>query len=208
MDTSIPGSAEREARLQQILQQDLGPGENIVWSGQPDPTIVFSPQDLFLVPFSLMWGGFALFWEAGVLGIFSKGVGAVGIGSFFVLWGIPFVVVGQYLIWGRFLYKRWMKRRTLYAVTTKRVVVVAEGRSLRINSLFLSQLLSVSRSRKSNGAGSITFGGGGVMSLLSGSAMYANTGMDFFARSGGLAFYDIRDVDNVYRHIQAQRGNP
>jgi hypothetical protein len=200
---------EREARLRQYLEQELAPGESIRWSGQPDPALLFSSQDIFLVPFSLLWGGFALFWESGVLGIFDKGGAGVGIGSFFVLWGIPFVVIGQYFIWGRFVYKRWMKRRTLYAVTDKRVVVIADGRTLRTNSLFISQLPSVSRSRRGNGSGSITFGGGGIMSLMNGSAMYANTGMDFFARGpGAVAFYDIDDVDNVYRLIQEVRDRP
>jgi hypothetical protein len=42
-------------------------GERIRWSGQPDPSRLFGLADRVLIPFSVMWGGFALFWEAMVL---------------------------------------------------------------------------------------------------------------------------------------------
>ena len=48
-----------------------------------------------------------------------------------MLWGIPFVVAGQYLIWGRFFYDAWLKRRTYYALT---VIVVQNGWSRRMAS--------------------------------------------------------------------------
>src|SRR5919201_2297721 len=80
-------------------------GEKILWVGRPDPSKRFERSDLFLVPFSLLWGGFALFWEAAV----------IAHGSFFgTLWGIPFVAIGLYMTAGRFVYKAWVRRSTLY----------------------------------------------------------------------------------------------
>ena len=79
------------------FQGDLGQGERILWAGQPDPNKLFGTADVFLVPFSPMWGGFAIFWEASVLGLTT---GSRGAPLFFVLWGVPFVLVGQYFIWG------------------------------------------------------------------------------------------------------------
>ncbi len=103
-----------EAQLR--LQPYLLSGERILWTGQPDPRRLVGGKDAYLIPFSLMWGGGAVFWEAAVL--------LSGAPIFFVLWGIPFVLVGQYLIWGRLLAKRWDKKRTVYAVTSQRVLVV------------------------------------------------------------------------------------
>jgi hypothetical protein len=150
--------------------------------------------DVFLIPFSLLWGGFAIFWELGVMGVWSKsGEGAPG---FFVLWGIPFVIVGQYFIWGRFVYKRWDRRRTVYAVTNQRVLVL---RGTTLQSMFISQLPGMNETTRPDGSGTLDFG---VGTLPFGYGFWANTGMDWFSRRGGmLAFYDIGNVTNVHRLI-------
>src|SRR5579875_1643918 len=108
------------------IKSELMDGETIHWSQRPMPGVTFSPQDFFLIPFSFLWGGFALFWEASVLGLIDASQRISEAGLFFKLWGIPFVFVGQYLIWGRFVYATWKKRDTFYAVTNWRVIVVQE----------------------------------------------------------------------------------
>src|SRR4051794_10996940 len=106
---------------QQALQSELLPGENLIWTGRPSSGVIFHKEDLYLIPFSLMWGGFAIFWELGVTGSFGQFKNS---SSFFTLWGIPFVVMGQYLIWGRFLYAAWKKRKIAYGLTPKRVLIL------------------------------------------------------------------------------------
>jgi hypothetical protein len=189
-------NAEAQSQLQPYLQ----PGERILWTGQPDARRLFGSKDLYLVPFSLLWGGGTLFWEGGVIWSWLNAPGGAPI--FFLFWGIPFVVVGQYLIWGRFIVKRRDRRRTFYAVTNQRVLVL-KGRSLQ--SVFLNQLPSVNQSARADGSGSLEFGPG---SGPFGYAIWSDTGMDFFTR--GLAppaFYDIADVNQVHRLIiQARTG--
>ena len=91
-------------------------GERLLWSGVPSRVGVFRSSDLLLVPFSLMWGGFAVFWETMVIRQH---------GPFFMkLWGIPFVVIGVYLMCGRFFVSARALRSTVYAVTSERVLVI------------------------------------------------------------------------------------
>lgn len=97
-----------------LLQRYLRPGERLLWSGCPDPAATFTPADAFLIPFSVMWGGFAVFWEVGV---------SAGGPNFGTIWGLPFVAIGLYFIFGRFFYKRYRKRRTCYGITDQRALV-------------------------------------------------------------------------------------
>jgi hypothetical protein len=182
--------------LAQTFQPDLFKDEKVVWAGQPDARFHFSSGDVFLVPFSLLWGGFALFWEAGVLGLGGDGAAP----TLFVLWGIPFVVMGQYLIWGRFLYKAYKNRRTFYALTNQRVLILSTTRSRQLQTLFLNQLPTINKVARGDGSGILEFG----LSPNWAAGAYANSGIDFFGgRSGPAppAFYDIPDVEGVYQLV-------
>jgi hypothetical protein len=180
------------------LQPHLLPGESVRWIGRPNPDRLFSSGDVFLVPFSLMWGGFALFWEASVLGagLQSSPGGAWWFGA---LWGIPFVLIGQYFIWGRFLYRRWDRRRTIYAITDQRVLAL---RGSTLQSLFLNQLPTLDKSQRADGSGTLEF-----TSSPFGFGFWGNTGMEFMSgrRSSSFAFYDIPDVNDVFRLVAEGR---
>jgi hypothetical protein len=102
-----------------LASGELQPGERVLWSGKPDSRRWLYPQDAVLVPFSVLWGGFAIFWEATVL--LSSGPRNSVI---LPLWGVPFVLVGLYMMVGRFFARRWVRRRTLYAVTDRRVIAI------------------------------------------------------------------------------------
>ena len=54
--------------------------------------------------------------------------------------GIPFVLVGQYMIGGRFLYSAWKRKRTHYAVTSRRVLVVQDGWKRQMASAYIDTL--------------------------------------------------------------------
>ena len=182
------------------LQADLLKEEQIMWTGQPDPNVIFSTSDIFLVPFSLLWGGAAIFFEIiASIGIVNGRINQPSGGPpgwFFLLWGIPFVTVGLYIIFGRFIYKAWRKRRTYYAITNKRVLVLTKGFGRDLQAAFINTLPAVNKSIRSNGIGTLKFGNSSPMV-----SMYANSGMDFFGGFYGKdvpTFYDISEANKVY----------
>lgn len=136
------------------LQQHLFSDEHVLWSGQPKQGIVFSAKDAVLIPFSLMWGGFAVFWNAMVwLGPFGSGNQEAS-PWFFKLWGLPFLIIGVYIVIGRFLHDKHIRNNLLYAVTNKRILIV---RGPKIMSLDIKRLPRLELSEHKDGTGTLAF---------------------------------------------------
>jgi len=178
-----------------VVQPELTSGESVVWAGQPQSSIIFHNDDVVLIPFSLLWGGFAIFWEAGVSGLWGSQGSRPW--SFGMVWGVPFVLVGQYLIWGRFFYAAWLKRRTHYAVTNRRVIVIQDGWRRKMASAYVDSLPTVIKEAGARGLGTLRFA----------------QAQPLWSRQGGWGawtgvsvgdvptFADIEDVDYVYRVV-------
>jgi hypothetical protein len=133
-----------------VIRRELAPSEQFLWAGQPRQGFVLRATDWFLIPFSIMWGGFAIFWEASVI--------ATGAPPFFMLWGIPFVLIGLYLIFGRFWVDARQRASTTYGITSERVIIISGLFSRAVKSLNIDTLTDVSLSERSGGDGTITFG--------------------------------------------------
>jgi hypothetical protein len=183
-----------EAGIPTAVENELMKGERLLWFGRPDPNRFFARNDVFLIPFSLMWGGFAIFWEISVI---REGWG------FGVVWGIPFVAIGLYMIAGRFLVKSRRRRRTHYALTDKRVLIVDGGGSTR--AAFLSSIPTIDSRLRSDGSGTIIFGNPSWTQ-----AAYADSGTDFFGSDSGdwIGFHDIPDARSVVDLVNEQRSRP
>jgi hypothetical protein len=67
------------------------------------------------------------------------------------LWGIPFLIFGNYFVWGRFLVDAWLKRRTYYAVTNRRVLVIQEGWSRKMAMTFLDSIPLIEQEGQTTG---------------------------------------------------------
>jgi len=137
--------------LPEEIRGEIGPGEHALWWGRPRQGVVLRGSDVFTIPFSLMWCGFAIFWEMSVA---SSGTAP----GFFVLWGIPFVAVGLYMVIGRFFVEAMQRSKTYYALTSDRVLIVSGVISRTIKSLSLNTLSDVTLTEGRGGNGSITFG--------------------------------------------------
>lgn len=190
----------------QILRAELKPGETLLWSGKPRGGIKFRTSDFFLIPFSLIWGGFAIFWEVMACAAFF-GTGNFNHGQpaafaiVFPLWGIPFVLVGLYFIFGRFIVDAKSRERTWYAVTDQRVIIITTLFGQKVRSLNLRQLSEIALDAKADNSGTITFGSPGPYSYM-GDSSWPGAG-----RYGTPRFEMIDSVREVYDIIQtAQQG--
>jgi hypothetical protein len=133
------------------VSQALERGERLLWVGAPRQGLKLRSADLLLIPFSLLWGGFAVFWESSVLAIPNSP-------WFMKLWGIPFVLIGLYLIVGRFFVDAKMRKNAIYAVTSQRVLIFSGIFRRETKSLTLRNIPEVSVVSARDGGGTISFG--------------------------------------------------
>lgn len=177
--------------IPQEVSRELAGGERLVWTGQPVRGVRLRKSDAFLIPFSILWGGFAIFWEAMA---FNSGAP-----FFFRLWGVPFVLVGLYLMAGRFFYEAWLRARTYYAVTSERVLIVKGGLGRTVTSLRLKTIADLSLQEAGSGVGTISFGGGTTW----GSMFGAGAGWPGAERHLGHRFDLLANARSVYESIRA-----
>ncbi len=168
--------------------------ESLLWCGRPDSAKHFTSSDVFLVPFSLLWGGFAIFW----MGAAAAGGAPIP----FVLFGLPFVVLGLYLIVGRFLVKARRKGQTAYGLTERRALVAVGQGALTEGPLERQPIdQRLSRDRKHM---SVIFGRSATG--WSSGPSYANTGLEFLQQgSHPVGFFDVADVGGLEAALRRVR---
>ncbi len=173
------------------IQSELGDGERLLWSGKPRQGIVFRSFDVFLIPFSLVWTGFVVL--AVVRALTSDAP------LFPALCAVVFVLVGSYLLIGRFILDSKRRGKTSYGVTDERVMIISGLFSRRVESLNLRTLSHLSLSQKRHKSGTITFGPTHPMSwMCSSHALPLWCGMGH----PGSAFEMIENAKDVYNLIR------
>jgi hypothetical protein len=168
----------------------LLPGERIAWEGQPYSGLILRPIEVVLIPFSLFWAGFAVFWNASVWTTDAP--------LPFKLFGLPFLVAGLYVTVGRFLTDMSLRKRMAYFVTNKRVLIKKRSKGSGIKSLDINRLPALEFDERSDGSGTMRFGTSG--GWFSGN----NFGIWQPTFDPTPQFIRIPDVRHVYELIQKQ----
>jgi hypothetical protein len=182
-----------DLQSRQPFQPYLLSGERILWTGQPKQGAAFGPRDFLLIPFSLVWGGFAIIWNAMVwLAPFDAGSDP---GWFFRLWGIPFLLVGLYIMVGRYFHDARIRRHLFYAVTDQRVLVL---RKSKIISLDVHRLPRLELSEHRDGTGTLAFEADNAFTGMNGLTWWVP------ALSGTTQFFRIDNPRRVYELIRNQ----
>jgi len=132
------------------IRTELTAGEQVIWAGQPRQGLTLRASDAFAIPFSIFFAGFSVFW--------MQGAAQSGAQLSFVLFGVPFVLVGLYLVFGRFFVEAKQRAATFYALTPQRIIIHSGLFTKSVKSLPLKSLQEVSLSERPDGTGTITFG--------------------------------------------------
>ncbi len=133
-------------RVQSLLSAELDSGEHIVWRAQP-LAHRRRRSSLPILLFALPWTAFSIFWV-----VMASAAGV------FALFGVPFVLVGLGMLSSPFLAAR-NARNSVYAITNRRVLIIAESIGLQGASLKVSSVLptTIERVQHSDGSGNLIF---------------------------------------------------
>jgi hypothetical protein len=177
------------------IESELNSGERLLWKGRPRGGIRFRGVDLFLIPFSLIWTGFVFF--AAFAAFNQPAERSAAAPALIPL--IVFILVGLYILVGRFFVDAMMRARTEYALTSRRAIIVSGFFSRNVKTVDLQTIPEILLSEKSDHSGTITFG-----ATPFGGWMQRNP-WSFGSSSGVPAFEMIEDVRSVYRTIDQIR---
>lgn len=187
------GERRRPGDAYTVFQPELLRDEEILWTGQPKVK-VFALADILLIPFSFLWCGIVFVFAAAA---FFSGEVIV------ILFAAVFLILGLFVLIGRFIWKIKRRRNTFYAVTNKRVLVFTDVWTKDVQAVFIESIPVINRLIRSNGSGTIKFGN---MSFLG--SLNESTGMDFLLPPYGRevpVFYDIKDARKVYDTVTVLR---
>lgn len=176
-------------QIEQILHPELGRDERLLWSGMPMQGLRLRASDAVAIPFSLLWGGFAFFWEYSVMTSNAP--------FLFRLWGVPFVLIGLYITVGRFFVDSYLRARTYYGVTDRQVIIVSGFSGKEVKSLSLNGLGEISLKERADRSGSIIFGASNPRY-----AMWRGTAWPGANKQLAPAFDPIEEVRKVYGIIR------
>ncbi len=113
----------------------------------------------------------------------------------FALFGVPFVLIGLMLVFGRFIFDAKLRANTYYGLTAQRIIIKSGIFKKTIKTLIISSLSEVTYDENNNGTGTISIGPSDPrLKMMRGMSWYpgvkANTGLEY-----------IENVRSVYNHI-------
>jgi len=173
------------------IERELVRSERLLWKGRPRGGIRLRGSDGFLIPFSLLWGGFVIFWEFMAL----TSPKDQPMGWLFPLFGLPFVLVALYIVFGRFFVDAKMRHSTEYAVTDRRAIIVSGLFTRKIRSINLQSSPEITLSEKADKSGTIAFGAAPFGRWMQRDLWYPSG-------SSQPAFEMIEDVRGIYDIIE------
>jgi hypothetical protein len=195
------------------IQPELLPGEKVLWAGRPSPHIIYHDRDAPLVLFSLEFGGIT---TVLTIKMALRAMGVSGAGSSVgdpmgnLLFILPVFLIGQYFLWGRFIWNAWKKKRTYYAVTDRQVIAVQTPPWGQVASASIDALTIVMKEKRWDGYGTLRFTPPPLENRAPRKSLFLGTDPEQDGKrkwavwdplwlGDGPVFVDIADVDSVHQ---------
>ena len=172
----------------QELAQYLSIGEELVWSGTPRRGFMLRGCDIFLIPFSIIWGGGSFLGAA-----FSFHNPDI----MFKINGIVCIVLGFYMLIGRFIYDAVRRNKTVYGLTKDRILIKSGLFTPTVNSIPVVDLEVVMLIEKGNGKGNIVLGND-----LANSDIFRSLALPGGGKRIAPALESLPDAQKVYQLIR------
>lgn len=106
-----------------FIQSCMDRDEYVLWKGRPGKGNIMSSKDRAMLPFSLVWLAFSLFFESMIITAQAP--------LPFIMFGMVFVLIGLYLLYVVFFQRAFARKKTLYVVTNKKLII-KEGNEINI----------------------------------------------------------------------------
>jgi hypothetical protein len=134
--------------------RELESTEKLLWRSQPRPTF-FTGEAVGTFLFGIPWTAFAIFWTCGAAGFqipdLSEGF---HIRFLFPLFGLPFIIVGLFMLATPVMHYRKMSS-TLYAITTQRILIMESNGKTEYTSIAPQRICELTRRETDQGYGDL-----------------------------------------------------
>jgi hypothetical protein len=131
------------------LQALIGPGEHVLWAGRPAQGVRLHSVDWLFVPFAVIWFALVVTWEIAVI--------VTGAPGYFVLIGIPLLLIGIFIVGGRFFWDAKVRAGQTYSLTDRRAIIGNSFPSNWVKSYDLTKLSEIIVAGQPGGAGTVIF---------------------------------------------------
>jgi len=138
--------------MQDIVDQELNDGEQLLWSSQPSVSRAVI-KSLPLVVFALIWIAIPSAIAFGMYNEYQQGKEVPAMA--FVMVSV-FLVIGLLMLSPSFWAARKAKK-TVYAITNNRAIMIKKGFSIDIQSFGPDKLRDIIKRLRSNGSGDLVF---------------------------------------------------
>jgi hypothetical protein len=172
----------------QSIRPYLDLGEHVLWTGRPRQGIVFREGDIFIIPFSVLFGGAAV----SELSKFLRKTQTGGSTISHALLLIPAMAIALYLVFGRLVVDAYHGSKLVYAITDRRVIILDSALRNSVTWIELRSLEKQKLVEHEEGRGTIHFG-----PISKNDTLRLHAGM-----TENPTFFQIKNARNVYELLR------